>query len=32
MGDAINPGSPMAEERSLILHAAEHDQAIKCTG
>lgn len=31
-GDAINPGSPMAEERSLILHSAEHGQAIKCTG
>jgi hypothetical protein len=31
-GDAINPGSPMAEERSLILHSAEHDQAMKCTG
>jgi hypothetical protein len=31
-GDAINPGSPMAEERSLILQSAEHGQAIKCTG
>jgi hypothetical protein len=31
-GDAINPDSPMAEERSLILQSAEHDQAIKCIG
>jgi len=31
-GDAINPGSPMAKERSLILHSAEHNQAIKCIG
>ena len=31
-GDAINPGSPMAEERSLILRSAEHGQAMKCTG